>query len=378
MIILINASDIKAGGGIQVADSVCCELYNYPQHHFIAVLSSYMNKTADRLKCFDNVEVVEYDYPKYNLWLLLTGRDPFMDGLIRDKGVDSVVSIFGPNLWVPKCPHISGFARPHLVIPESPYFTRMGKKERAKEAISNLILKYFFKRSSKYFYTENPYISERLKQLLPDTTVYTITNNYNQVFEHPEKWAEKRLPEFDGYTFLCVTAPYPHKNLPIAIDIAKYLKEMKPEFKFRFAYTINKEDFVDIPQDLSECFELIGKVDITECPTLYKQCTIAFQPSLLECFTATYPEAMIMGKPIVTTNMEFAQGLCGDAACYYEAVNPVAAAEALYKVANDKEYADRLTRAGKARLEHYDTYAERARKIIEIAEQITRMGGGSL
>ena len=172
---LINASDIKAGGGIQVTDSICCELNKYQQHQFIVVLSSYLQMTAERIIDYPNVEVVEHSYNKHNLKLLLTGRDRVMDDLVKSKGIQAVVSIFGPNLWVPKCPHISGFARPHLVIPESPYFTRMGKKERAKEAISNLILKYFFKRSSKYFYTENPYISERLKQLLPDTTVYTIT-----------------------------------------------------------------------------------------------------------------------------------------------------------------------------------------------------------
>lgn len=37
-------------------------------------------------------------------------------------------------------------------------------------------------------------------------------------------------------------------------------------------------------------------------------------PSLLECFTATYPEAMRMERPIVTTDLAFAQGLCGEAA----------------------------------------------------------------
>lgn len=177
MNILINASDIKAGGGIQVADSVCCELNKHHQHHFIAVLSSYMKRTAERLKGYGNVEVVGYGCPKYNVQLLLTGRDAFMDSIVMDNGVDSVVSIFGPNLWVPRYPNISGFARPHLVIQESPYFTRMGMKEKLREPFSNMALKYFFKRSSKYFYTENSYISERLRQLLPGAIVYEIIVN---------------------------------------------------------------------------------------------------------------------------------------------------------------------------------------------------------
>ena len=60
-------------------------------------------------------------------------------------------------------------------------------------------------------------------------------------------------------------------------------------------------------------------MDISECPSLYRQSTFAFQPTLLECFTATYPEAMRSGKPIVTPDLEFARGLCGGAAVYYDA-----------------------------------------------------------
>ena len=372
---LINACDLKAGGGLQVADSICCELVNYPQHHFVVVLSSYLNSTKKRIADFKNVEVIEYDYPKYNIRLLLSGRDSFMDNLVARKNIQSVLSIFGPNIWVPKCPHISGFARAHLLISESQYFTRMKWGERWKANRFNTVLKYFFRRSSKVFYTENPYISKRLMNYLPGTTVHTITNNYNQVFDHPELWKEKALPPFEGTSILCITAPYPHKNLQIAIDVAKYLKQTKPGFKFRFVYTINKTDFVGIPEYLINCFLMIGKVDITECPSLYEQCTIAFQPSLLECFTATYPEAMIMRKPIVTTNLEFAQGLCGEAACYYEAINPVSAAESLYKVATDREYAETLVDAGQEMLKTCDTYSDRARKIIGIAEQISLIGG---
>ena len=114
----------------------------------------------------------------------------------------------------------------------------------------------------------------------------------------------------------------------------------------------------------------VGKVNVDECPSLYQQCEISFQPTLLECFTASYPEAMRMARPIVTTSMAFAQGLCGKAAAYYSPLNADEAAEAIYKVATDVEYREQLVEAGKEQLKTYDTYDERAKKLIGLCEEI--------
>lgn len=375
MVFIINACDIKAGGGIQVTDSICCSLDKYPQHTFVVVLSSYLQKTAERISDYGNVELIRYDYPKYNPWLLLTGNDSFMDSLVDEKKVDGVLSIFGPNLWVPKCPHISGFARPHLIFTESPYFTRMKGMTLWKEKVQNAVLKFFFKRSSDYFYTENPLVSKRLEELIPGAEVFTVTNYYNQIFDQPEKWVERKLPEFDGCTILCISAPYPHKNLEIAIDIAKYWRRNNPQFSFRFVYTVNEADFPILEEDLKLHFLLIGKCDITECPSLYQQSDICFLPSLLECFSATYPEAMVMCVPLVTTELDFSTELCGNAACYYNPVDVEDAANALYRVATDKRYREELVNKGKEQIKKFDTYNQRSEKLINILEQLSRKNG---
>jgi len=46
---LINASNLKAGGGLQVADSICEELYKFTLHRFVCVLSSALKETTDRI-----------------------------------------------------------------------------------------------------------------------------------------------------------------------------------------------------------------------------------------------------------------------------------------------------------------------------------------
>ena len=155
------------------------------------------------------------------------------------------------------------------------------------------------------------------------------------------------------------------------VPVAEYMEREYPNFNFRFVLTCDSAPF-ELPERLKKHFVFVGKVDVSECPNLYEQADIMFMPTLMECFTATYPEAMRMEVPIVTTDLEFARGLCGDAACYYSAIDAKAAAEAIYKVATDKEYAAKLVANGKEQLKKFDNYEQRAVKLIKIMEEIAK------
>lgn len=364
---LINSSNAKGGGGIQVTDSICCLLDHYSQHHFVVVLSSYFNQTKKRIANVNNITLIEYNTSNGFL-TLLCGRDRFLDNIVIEYRIDAVLTVFGPSRWQPRSPHLCGFARSHLVLPDSPFFEHITLKQRLRY----MIWKYYFKRSSRVFYTENPYITARFQKLMGGrVTVHTVTNYYNQVYDHPEKWGHGFvLPVFDGTTLLTISSWNEHKNFPIMVGICRYMKDYHPDFRFRFVLTIPKEKRNFIPEEYSSYFHVLGPVDVSECPYLYEQADIMFMPTLLECFSATYPEAMRMGKPIVTTDLEFARGLCGDAACYYDAINPEAAAEAIFRVATDKNYAMQLVSAGKIQLNNFDDYNQRTKKLISLLEEI--------
>lgn len=369
MKILINASNLKKGGGLQVADSICCLLERFPEHYFIVILSSYMQDTQEKIKHIKNVEVIKYDI-KNSISTLLFGRDAFLDELVEKRKVHGVLTVFGPSRWNPKCVHLSGFARSHLVMSSSPYFRQLSHLARLKEKLQNMLLKYMFARSTHFFFTENPYISKLVGQLFGKSSVYTITNYYNQVYDHPESWVKKVLPPFEGITLLTVTAYYPHKNLPISIEIARVLRKKYPNFIFRFVFTVEEAQFPVIEEELQGHFVFVGRVDIVECPSLYEQSDIMFLPTLLECFSATYPEAMKMECPIVTTDLEFAKSLCGNAARYYSPLSAVEAAEAIYQVGTNVSLRKQLIDAGKQQLKTYDTYDERASKLVCLLEHL--------
>ena len=93
-----------------------------------------------------------------------------------------------------------------------------------------------------------------------------------------------------------------------------------------------------------------------------------FLPTLAECFSASYAEAMVMEKPIVTTDLGFARGICGPAAVYYEPANPQAAAEAITGLATSESSQRQLRNAGILRLQSFDTAVSKATKILKLCE----------
>lgn len=368
-IILINATNLKAGGGLQVADSICGQLLRFPQHTFLVVLSSFLDSTRERIEKYQNVKVISYNIPNTYRSIVL-GRDAVLDQLVEDNHVCAVFTVFGPSRWIPTVPHLCGFAFAQIVNPESPFFQRMRFFDRLKWKWWGKIRLWSLKRSASIFWTENPFISNRLIKLLPNRKVYTISNYYNQVFDTPTEWKRSiTLPDFDGITCLSVSSPTSHKNFGIIEEVVKYLQATYPSFSIRFVLTCSP-DQLPFSEDIRKHIVYVGKTEVSQCPYLYEQSDIMFMPTLLECFTATYPEAMRMDVPIVTTDLDFAHSLCGDAACYFSALDARAAAEAIYKVANDKVFAAELVSNGKRRLELFDNYEQRAEKLIEILEEM--------
>src|SRR5690606_33979234 len=160
-------------------------------------------------------------------------------------------------------------------------------------------------------------VCNRLQTLFPKKSIYSVTNTYNQIFDEEQNWKDDiKLPYFSGKTILTISASYPHKNLDVIPSIIAYLKQYRSEFDFRFVLTVDTSDLDIEDMMISDHIIFLGKTSIDQCPNLYRQSDFMFLPTLLECFSASYPEAMKMRVPILTSNLPFAKGICGDAAIY--------------------------------------------------------------
>lgn len=372
MKILINTSNLKAGGGLQVADSICRYLEKIPQHKFIVVLSNKLLYLENILDKFDNTKCFNYSQ-KIGLKNVVSGRDNFLDELVEKQNIEAVLTIFGPSRWRPKCFHLCGFAMPHIALNDSPYWKQMSKIEFLKTKLRVMLMTRDFRVNGDELWCENEFITGRLKKIFKNKkNIHTITNNYNQVFDDTSMWNDSiQLPPFNGISLLTVTANYPHKNLSIALQAYDELKKLDADINVRFIFTINPNQFVPIPAKYKENFVFLGPITIDQCPPLYSQADIIFQPSLLECFSATYAEAMKMRVPIITTDLGFAHSLCGDAALYYSALDPKDLAQTIIRLVDDVQLRNKIVKNGQMQLRKFDSTQTRVNKLISIIENHT-------
>ena len=364
MKILINASNLKKGGALQVAYSIISLLKNYSHHSFIIVLPKYLD--VPELSS-NNIRVVRYTQ-NTSLKSIVTGRDKTLDQIVNSNEIDAVLTIFGPSKWHPQCFHLCGFAIPHIVLKESPYWATLSKLSLLISQLRNSLIKRDFKKNNNVIWCENEFISIRLRKIL-NKQVYTVTNTFHQIYDDPKKWDRTiKLPPFQGFTLLTISAYYSHKNLEIALDAIKEIRVLSPNLNVRFVLTIEKNQYPPIPEEYKNNFVFLGPVSISQCPYLYQQSDLVLQPSLLECFSATYAEAMKMEVPIITTDLGFAHSLCGKAAEYYDSMNPKALAQSIIAVLSNPMKKKELVNNGIHQLSTFDSASDRVSKLIKIIE----------
>jgi glycosyltransferase involved in cell wall biosynthesis len=142
---------------------------------------------------------------------------------------------------------------------------------------------------------------------------------------------------------LCFAGPYRHKNLQFVPWLAVELEKLLPSLDFEFVLTIAQEHS-EWRQIAAAAARLrvehricnVGPVRVVDGPALYKSCDICFLPTVLETFSATYPEAMAMGLPIITTDLDFARAVCHDAALFYSPYDAQEAAEQIVRLLSDE------------------------------------------
>ena len=145
---------------------------------------------------------------------------------------------------------------------------------------------------------------------------------------------------------------------------------LKDTRKYEFILTIDENNFSKYFSDFKENIINLGPVESKFCPYIYQQADALFLPTLLESFTASYPEAMKMKLPILTSNYSFAKDICGDAALYFDPLDPDDIAEKIKLVASNQHLRDKLIRNGQEILKTFETPETRARKTIELLEEL--------
>lgn len=362
MKIVINCSNLKIGGGLQVAHSFLNEISNNQAHTYFIILSNSLKDSIKTAEFSSNFNFLYYDLSP-TILKVITGKNRFLDGIVKREEIDVVFSVFGPTYWKPSVPHICGYAKPQYVYKESPFYQNISLKARLQLKFKEFLHLYDFKHHSDLLISENQDVSERISKMLHKKVV-TVTNNYNQIFDKPDSWKLFSLPKFDGDLILTVSVNYPHKNLKVIPKIIDELQKRDIR-KFKFVVAL-EQNALSNNSKINEDIIYIGKVAIDQCPFLYQQSKYMLLPTLLECFSASYAEAMKMEKIILTSDLGFAKSICKNAAIYFNPLNPIDILEKLLTIDQNSRLQKDLVEKGKVRLMDFDTSKQRAEKYLEI------------
>jgi len=374
MKIIINTSNLSVGGGLQVALSFIDELRKLDKRHEYHIFTSLaIDMQLERSIFKDNFSFYSFDESPASLKkrVKVVRKLNMLESKIKPN---IVFTVFGPSYWKPKGKHLMGFADGWLYNPNSVAYLKLTFLKRLRMRLLERYKSFYLKRDAKYFVLETEdarfKFSETLK--INKNQVYVVGNTYSTFF-NKNKYQEKgnefylKLPnkEENEFRFLYIAHNHPAKNLAIINDIYPLLEGLN----IKFVLTIDEESYQKLFFNKSYIINL-GPIKQASCPSVYKQCDALFAPTLLETFSAVYPESMKMELPILTSNYSFATDICQNAALYFDPLNPKDIAGKIIEIKRNENLRVKLINNGKNQIKIFETANSRALKYIQLCETI--------
>jgi len=368
--IIINTAHQRFGGAIQVALSFINECKNFPKHEYHVWIGHGVGKSIKTGSFPENFQFYHFDFGVINFKTIRAIQNQ-LSVLEHQINPDVLISTSGPTYFHSKAPQIIGFNLPLYIYPESPYVQEMSWKSKLKLALKRKAHFYYFKRDATAFVTQTVDVNQRVRKAFDTDQVFTVTNTASNYYKDWEMYP-KRLPEKskDVFRLICISSYYPHKNLELIPEVLEELKQRGIN-NIEFVLTLKPDDYNTYIGHHQQIHN-VGPIPPEECTSLYQECDALFLPTLAECFSASYPEAMIMNKPIITTDLGFAKSICGEAALYFEPKDARSAAGQIEKLIGDAELQKDLVFKGKEQLKTFDSPRDRARKYIELCESLVK------
>lgn len=380
--VLINASNLHVGGGVQVATSFILELSKLSVCASEVDWSFYVSSAVDRnleasglcLDRFRNYQVVDV----HGLGALNRKTSALFDGF------DLVFTVFGPLYVRARLKsHLVGFAQPWIVYPQNEVFERLSFKQRLLFRVKFALQWLFFMRGDRLI-VELGHVKERLESVkgFDPGRIDVVANCVSAVYFDDSKWSsvpglEDVDPDVVRLGF--VTRDYPHKNLDFLPDVGRELARISGR-KYRFYVTLNEQEWASRSPHFKDFVRNVGPLTVAQCPTFYRAMDGVIFPSLLECFSATPLEALAMRRPLFASDRGFVRDVCGDHAMYFDPLGPAAAAEQIvdwFERRSKDEQTVQVER-GYRHLLSLPSSRERARAYLEIIERQLKLSCSSV
>lgn len=380
--VLINASNLHVGGGVQVAASFISEL----------------RRMSD---LGDGVEFRVYASSEVHANLVAAGFDengPFsyevLDvhglGAVRREsarrftGFDLVFTIFGP-VYLPfrVQNHVVGFAQPWITYPDNEVYARLSLKRRLFTFLKFFVQWQFFRKADRLV-VELGHVKHRLELVkgFEVKRIDVVPNCVSALYFDDSKWSPVPVVadlEPDVIRLGFVTRDYAHKNLDFLPRVGRELARISGK-RYRFYVTLNEHEWGSRSAEFKEFVTTVGPLTVAQCPPFYRAMDAVIFPSLLECFSATPLEALAMRRPLFASDRGFVRDVCAEHAMYFDPLDPASAAAGIvdwFERKSQDEQSAHVER-GYRHLLSLPGSRERARAYLEIIEKQLKLSCSSV
>ena len=367
MKIIINTTNLRKGGAIQAASAILEDIKSIVNHEFHVFLSPSMFSNIRNLDFPEHIYIYKCKYPSK---ISLLNYD--LNRLELSIKPDCVFSVFGPTYWNPISPHVMGFANGIHLYTDLPFYKKLNFYKKSKKIIRRIYHQMLLKGNVAHYIVETKDVKQRLSSFLNITTnsISVVSNSLHPVFYKKINDLSFLNNHSDNeFKFVSITSFYDHKNLGVINKLIPLL--IKEKIKCKFVLTLPKDVFEKHFDSGSPYLINIGPMNIDACPYVYDKCDSLFLPTLAECFSVSYLEAMKMGIPILTSDYPFSRNVCGKAAVYFDPYDMDHILSSIKKITSDNNFYSSMVKAGKERLKYYPNSHQRTKKYIDICESIT-------
>ncbi|MGJ7457425.1 glycosyltransferase family 4 protein [Halomonas sp. MA07-2] len=355
----VNACNLHAGGGVQVATSFIHELSLLEESRQVSLFVSTEVDTNLRAMNFEAVRFKSYKVMDvYGLGQL---GSPLRKEFNR---FDVVFTVFGPLYMIGRrFKSVVGFAQPWIIYPDNEVYAGMETRDRLKTRLQFNLQKLFFTLADDLV-VELEHVERKLRELGVKKRIHVVYNCLSKMYLQ-EYTCEPAHVDFRRLSLGVITRDYPHKNLDILPHV-KLLMKNKYNIDAVFNVTLNDDEWNAKSDTFKRCITNVGSLKVTQCPDFYQKLDGVVFPSYLECFSASPLEAMAMKKPLFASDRGFVRDVCGDYALYFDPMDPESIADVIYTYFYDDARATVDLEAARQHAAGFSSSSVRARKYLDI------------
>jgi glycosyltransferase involved in cell wall biosynthesis len=363
---LINASNLHAGGGIQVGASVIYELSKIIgksiNNEIHVILSTEVLNNLPVNTSFDSFSSLE----EVNLY-------GFKHNDKRLFGYDIVFTIFGPLYIKTDAKYeVTGFAQAWIAYPDNLAYKNLNIKDKIKSRIIYKAKEYFFKQSN-YLIVEAEHVKfALLEKGYDEKKISVVSNTISSIYDNRALWEHIQYSKKDRYTLGFIGRNYSHKNIS-RLKVVNEILHYKYNIDCEFLFTLTDVEMKENKFDILDNFKTVGSISVNQCPSFYEEIDALIFPSLLECFSVSPIEAMKMNCLVIASDLPFVRDVCKSSARYFDPLDNESIALAIYESINNDKENKRLIKNASKIVEQLPNSRDRADSYLKILTNLNNL-----